>query len=1097
VVPVWLFNYDNLPMRLDPLYVRVHRAWRQLPAAGLWLAVLTLSAGAGPDPANIEQEFAYAQLLLGSGVPDYAVMVAERLVLRHPELKDRGNVVRAEALIAARRMGDAEQLLSQMPVGSPKTSAVQLALADGYYQLGKADISADIYRSFFKRYGEKPPEDPDLRRFYSEAAHKFAQMLNQEGDLRGSAGVYGLLIRSLDDAEMLRQARLEQSELLLRSARQTPGAPDVAGLLAQAETNCNEVIWGGMDLWFGRAVTCLAELQVQRGSRDEAMRTLHGNLQMLKKLDEALEKADIPLSESPFAGARSLLGLLHVQEGDLMLAPAAAREAEALRNYALALDEAEQVWTLLLSIHRRDQALVARGNVAKHLVYGTPEERLQPLRDMRALLGEFDQLLLTGADGGAWSAPAAAALAALKGRTEALRAALTAYPAAEGLTPSAEIALGETFEGRRQMQRGSGLLAAEAQRHDQAVTENMNALKQFYNVFAGYPGSHWSEEAGEQVTLLKDRLKALTGKEVTIKATSGGQKRIGLVHMSEGHDLLARKQYAKAVEAYLKGLNAYPDGEESVVALAGLLESQAGLDDALWVEMVARYLAERFAGHAQAAQGLLRMGRRYFELERRDMFTMLYELYLDHFPEHGTAPTILFMLGEQRWKVKDYPGAVVYYERLASRYPDGGYSLKSLNRIAWSQYLSGDFAAAAERFQTVIAQSPPGKPRAEAKLCLADSRRQQNRFADAVREYHELAKWLQEAGTIYTSADQRDTFREILEQAIFFQAYCLGRVDQPAERAAAFRTAAVKLYQSFVTQFPGSSLAPTALSSMGALLLVDGEAGKAAAAYTRLATDYPKSEAGRDAKFAMVRSLIDVGQEMKAEAAVEGMLRETPRPAAPDLVKIGLLLLDAGRGTVAAKALQLGLDGLDAAAQPVLDQRARIGLGAAYCDTGAYEEAVACLDGLIQTYPKSAFFYRARFLLGRAYRLLGRTEEATQVLRDVFERAADQHLIDEATVELARVQAGAGKTADALASCQRIVLLSDPDDPAGRNAYEEALALSVTLLVEREAWADAAQAVETYEARFKSGRNRAEVLKLRTTIRINLPSGSNEETKRP
>ncbi len=1066
--------------------------WCSLLAMVGGAILLPVSVGAVTDGEIIEQEFTYAQALLGMGVPDYAVMAAERIVTQHPELKDRANVVRAEALIGARRMAEAEVLLRQMPADSPKTYAVQLALADGYYQLGKPDLSAELYQRFFKRYEGKIPEDPDLRRFYSEAANKFAQMLNKEGDLRAAAAIYGLLIQVLDEPDMLRQVRLEQSEILLRAARLSPGAKDVSALLAQAETNCNAVIWGGMDLWFGRAVTCLAELQLQRGSRDDAMRTLSGNLKMLKKLDEALEQADIPLSESPYAGARSLLGQLHVQEADLLLGPAVDREAEALRNYAQAVDEAEQVWALLIKVHKRDQSLANRAEVAKHMVYGTPDERQQPIRDMRVLLAEFEPLLQAGADG-AWTANSAAALGALKARVAALQSALAAFSANDGVTPSPELALGATFEGRRHIQRGSGLLAADALRHEQAVKQSMSALRQFYNVFAGYPGCHWSEDASKQVTQLKDRLKALTGKEVTIKTSSGGQKRIGLVHMSEGHDLLARKQYAKASEAYLKGLNAYPDGDESVVALVGLLESHAGLEDSLWVEMVARYLAERFAGHAQAAQGLLRMGRHYFEKENRGIYTLLYELYLDHFPEHASAPTILYMLGEQRWKVKDYPGAVVYYERLTSRYPQCGYYLKALNRMAWSQYLGGDFAAAAVGFQTVIEQAPEGKVRAEAKLCLADSRRQQKRFADAVRDYHELTQWLQEKNTVYTFAEQRDTFRVILEQSIFFKAYCLGRLEKPADRVSVYRKAAVKLYEGFVKQFPDSSLAPTALSSMGALLLAEGASDKASAAYVRLATEYPKSDAGRGAKFAMVRSLIDVGQVLKAEVLASGMLKESPRPPATDLVKIGLLLYDKGRVAIAVEALQAGHGSLDAEAQPELDQRALLGLGAAYCDTGEYEKAVTCLDRLIQGYPKSGFFYRARFLLGRAYRLLGRTTEATQVLREVFERASDPYLISEATVELARVQAASGETADALASCQRIVLLSDPDDPGGRAAYEEALALSVALLVDGEQWEAAAQAVDQYLTRFKSGRNSAAVLKLRTTIRINRSTDSEQE----
>jgi TolA-binding protein len=1047
------------------------------------LALLILRPLCGvADAADkaIDQEFEFAAGLMRLGLPDYAVIVAERIVADHPEQKERADVVRAEALIGARRMAEAEVLLRSMPKGSPKTYAVQLALADGYYQLGKADLCTELYRDFFKRHEGKVPEDPDLMRFYREAAHKFAQILEEEDDLRGSAGIYTVLIDSLDDAEMKRQIRLEQSEILLRAARRAPGAKDVPELLGRAETNCSEVIWGGMDLWFGRAVTCLAELQVQRGRRDEAMRTLSGNLKMLKKLDEALEKADIPLSESPFAGARSLLGQLHKDEADLLLGDIAKREAAALESYAAALTEAEQVWALLMKVHNRDEVLAEREKVATHLVYGTPDERQQPLRDMGALLDRMDGLLA----GNPWAASSASALEALRERLAKLRAALQAFPIADGVTPSPEIALGETFEGLPHLTRGRAYLETEDQRREAAVQENTIALRQFYNVFAGYPGSHWRDEAGEQVTLLKDRLKALTGKDVTIKSRSGGQKRIGLVHMSEGHELLGRKDYAKAAEAYLLGLNAYPDGDESVVALAGLMEARAGLEDSLWVEMVARYVAERFADRPQAAQSLLRMGRRYFEQGNTGMYELLYGLYLDHFPADSAASTILYMLGEQRWNAKDYTGARAYYQRLVDNYPTRAHYLKALNRMAWSYYLAGDYVSAAERFEDVVEKAQPGKQKAEAQLCLADCRRQQERFADGVREYRKLAMWLAEPDTIYTSKAQQDAFKTIHEQAVFFQAYCLGRLEKPPDRVPAYRAAAIKLYDGFVKQFPGSALAPTALSSMGAMHLADGDASKASAAYTRLSAEYPDSEAGRSAKFAMVRSLIDVGRVAKAEEVVRDMLKESPRPSGPELIKAGLLMLDKRCVETAAHVLKAGLDALDKAAEPELDQRALIGLGTAYCDAGEHERAVQVLDRLILDYPKSGLFYRARFVLGRAYRMLGRTEEATEVLREVFERASDQNLINEATVELARVQAASGETTEALASCQRIVLLGNPDDPDGRAAYEAALAQSVALLVKLERWHEAQEAADQYLARFRDGRYRVEVFKHRTQARM-------------
>jgi hypothetical protein len=66
-----------------------------------------------------EQEFVFARGLIRLNMPDLAERVMERLVLRHPDLEQRANVVRAEAMIHRRRLAAAEEILRAMPVDSP------------------------------------------------------------------------------------------------------------------------------------------------------------------------------------------------------------------------------------------------------------------------------------------------------------------------------------------------------------------------------------------------------------------------------------------------------------------------------------------------------------------------------------------------------------------------------------------------------------------------------------------------------------------------------------------------------------------------------------------------------------------------------------------------------------------------------------------------------------------------------------------------------------------------------------------------------------------------------------------------------------------
>ena len=1079
----------------------LHRVKR----AALFAIAIALVACAATGAEDVDHEFEFAAKLIEAGLPDYAEMVVNRVVEKHPDQEDRANVIRAEALVALRRLPQAEDIASRMDKESPKTQAIWLAIADGHFLVGDKAKSRAIYEDFFKRYKDEPPADTDLLRFYTVAAHKFGQMLAMEDDPKAAADIYGLLLVVLEDREMKRQIKMEQAELLLRAARTLTGK-ELTPVLDLAEKNCNEVIWDGKDLWFGRAVTSLAEVQILRGRNDGATRLLRENLRMLKKLDEFLKESGIPVSESPFAGARSLLGQLYREEADTLTGTQAVREAAALGYLERALAEYEYVWGLIVRVHKRDVARVERKDEddkppspserQKRLeaLVGTKDQRRKPFEDMAAALKEFKDTV-TQASGDEWSQEATAQATAFTAKLTNLLHTVEQFPMDIGTTLTADMALGERFAGREFMEKARPYMEGPDARQERGVQFYVRSLKEYYNVFVGYPGSEWSEEASEKVAVLKARLKELTGTEPTIETTSGGKKKLGLVMLKEGDSLHGRKEYDKAVEQYMAGLNSYPEGDEAVVALIKLIECHVALQHPLQVQVTGEYLAERFNDRPEAPQGLLRVGRMYFEKEDRAMYEYVYEMYLRHFPKHQSAPAILYMLGEQRWKAEDYASGRPYYLRLIESYPNSFYYLKSLNRMGWSYYLGDEddrYEHAVKYFSEAAKAATPGKQKAQAKLCLADSYRQKEDYLDALKHYHELSSWLSENGTIYTSSSTMvAAHSKIHEQATFFQAYCLSRIEEPADKVPAYRTKAVELYRSFVARFPRSELAPTALSSLGAVLLAAGKSEEAAAAYEDLAARYPDTEAGQNAKFAMIRSLLEIGQTQRAQQTLRDMLA-TPKEFPVDhFLKVGLLMAEFEEHDSAALALKqatetLRLTAADKKEHAEMEQRALLGLGKAESALARYADATRTLDQLIERYPRSGLFYEARFLLGRAYKLSGKPAEAEDVLRDVFKRANDQDLINRATIELAEIQIAKGEKKDALASYQRIVLLQSPEKPKTRPIYEVALAQSVTLFAEMERWAEALENCDRYLVHFPNGKNAGDVRKVRTKARLEL-----------
>ncbi len=1061
-----------------------YRWWGGVLSACLLLALPAWGTRLIGDD-ELDEEFRFASGLIEFGLPDYAQIVAQRVLDQHPETKDRVDMIRAEAFIAARKFDEAKALLATMPDEGSKAQAVKLALADGYYRAGNVDACSEIYEAFFAQYASGPPTDTDVRRFYRGAAYKFGQMLVKQERVGEAANVYQHLLKVIEAREMRRQVLLEQAELLVRSARGLEGK-DRRHKLEQADANCAEILWGGMDLWFGRALSVLAQITDLRGDREEATRILALNQVVLKKLDDLLEESGIPLSESPFAGARMLMGDFAREVGEGLLGAPEVREAVALDYLEKALAAYRTKWALITRTYRHDQALVKRSH-DESILRGKRAQRQKPFDDMAREAAALRDAL-AGAAPNTWHATVSSRASKLTGSIAQLVKAVADHPRDLGVTVRPEMAFGDRFKGYTLRDQGLLHLADAEQRKGAAVNAYQGALGHYYNVFAGYPGSTWSEDASRYIESLKGLLGDLTGQEVSIKTRGSGEAKLARVLLHEGHRLFDREQYGPMIESYTKGLAGDPEGSDSLMALNNMLLAYIALGDTLRVRMVTDYLGERFRDRAEAPAILLRAAKQHLDRKEEALATDAYEGFLRHFPDHTSAPMILFMLGERRWEREERLKARPYYERLITTYGQSSYALEALNRIGWSYYLAQEYDPAIKTFNKLVSQAPHGKLRAQGKLCIADAFRQKGAHAAAVKQYVELTKWMTDKKLVYTRSNSLPAeIREIREQAAFFRGFCLTQLQDPAEKVPAYRAAAAKIYRDFVDRFPNSALASSALSSLGAVHIMLEDSDRAADVYEELSRRYPDSEVGQSARYAMLRSLLDVDQVIRASEVLREMIASSGEYPAMQFLQAGDLMLKHEQPEEAILAykqarsrMQQGDADKDVAQ---MDQRALFGMGKAYHAAGKAEDSVRMINTLIDTHPTTGFFYDARFLLADIHRDQGQPAEAIVVLKDIFKRASDPAVINRATIALAHLQIAENRPKDALASTQRIVLLADPSDPVVRPFFEEALYLGVKLQGEGERWPDVLADSARYEETFPNGRWLSDVRRWRTRAR--------------
>lgn len=917
------------------------------PRAGFYVLLAATLGFTGVARADeIDRELDFASALAQFGLPYYGSRVVERLLVRVPGARERAKPVLTELLVVSGRIREAEEMAKTLNPTDPRTQNIQLILANGFYNAGEFQKTRDIYDGYFKRVEGKPLADTN---YFRNAASQYAQILEHAGDPAGAIKAYQYIVNLDPRSDEGRQALCEQAELYIKQADATTVESDKMTALQQGAVVCDKVLWGGLDLWFGRALIAKANVLGHMNRVADARKVLSDQMDVLRQIDTAL-KAQGPeaAAMSPIAGARAALGDLYKREGE-EIRRTKGPDANAIRAFALALTE-------------------------------------------------------------------------------------------------------------------------------------------YVNVVRKYPKSAVVPQVATQAEDVYAQLQAM-GKKPSVDPSMWRSQMKAAV-FAPADELFRSGQYDRAITTYERLLKQFPTVEGTPLAMGNLAlcYAHAAADDK--ATAVVNDLGARFTKDPHAGLIVLQLAKFYEDQKDDPHMLAVYNLFLQYFPKHDRAGSVLYRLSFLRNQAKDVEGAKKLLQRIVDELPNDLLWPKAMSQLAWSYYASSNYDAAIKGFATYLEAAQPSPDKAQAQFFLATSYRLINKPREALGAYTDLIGWLQKDRNAF-AREPSDLKRndDLLEQAIFQISGCFAAIKEPAKEVAGFREKALQSYNDFLQQYPGSKLASKALRAQGAIYLEIGKFKEATQVFDSLAMKYPGTEEGKSALFSLARSALEVRQLEQARDALNKMAANADKFSPELFLELGRSFGDAKLAAEAAQCFDIALKQIGDG-QPKLLETALYAMGQAKLNAKDYAGAFQALDMLFKKFPNSGFFQDGKFALAVAARQTSQFDTAEAALGDVIRQFSDKPAVfNKASVELAKVQAARGEKDKALASYQRVVLLADPQNADLAPLIEEAYQESFLLGLELKHYDDVLKNCDQYEKTFPHGKYLEEARKARMEARVKAGSG--------
>ncbi len=759
-----------------------------------------------------------------------------------------------------------------------------------------------------------------------------------------------LAVQELRSSQPSQLPRIEvvQAALLLRQGRTAPVEEMLAGKNLASDTKAQAIL-----LQLGSTYDAL-------GKAEDAKTKYRQFL----ALNEGKDITD-PDVLRYFASAALRLGALLQEAGDFDGAAAAyAKVVASSKN-----DTLKRKFMILATQNRLDQAFRLQGAEREGRVAGA----LELSKDI--LFGANDNYWFMAMGLRAWgehlrgkTPEALKSLADLTARSAALETEMDkieGIPKSEYPRAMLRFIQGEIFfEGAKATHA-----AGDAAKSKEFVGQ---AAGQLYTAFLNYEGNEYARRAGLRFEELKAWVKETFNIDLA-QSTAATPQTTALAFKRQldlSAELLRTGKTAEAEDNLLKALRAYPITPHTVSALDIL--SKVWLDQGqLWEAMaLAEYLAQMFPDDPDAANVLLRVGKRFFDDKNVFGYETIFGAFGRQFPGNPRAPALLVELARQAGARGDLARAKEFNDEVVRLYPGSKFTTQVLTQQAVEALNAKNWPLAIELFGKVKDQAPPGFQRAQATLGLADAKLKSGVATsekEAVEELVALRKELAPAAnSIYYRGDDAPRSEKLLRDVRFLLSQIL-LAKARAESSAELRGMAEAELSSYLVDYPDGDKSPAVMYSLGRLLLQQGKTEGAIELFNRLGRDYPESEEGKDALYTLVKAALD---ENMVEVAQESVRKMLAQPEAYDIAKIfrvGQLMLTYERWQEAFDCFAITLRHPSAATDAALKQRALYSQGMASLGLKRPQAAIDAFGTLVKDFPKSSLVVDAGIALSQSH----------------------------------------------------------------------------------------------------------------------------------
>jgi len=662
------------------------------------------------------------------------------------------------------------------------------------------------------------------------------------------------------------------------------------------------------------------------------------------------------------------------------------------------------------------------------------------------------------------------------------------------------------------------------------------AVHHFAAVFAKYPYTGWAAKAARKVKEIEETCQTRFGIRITVGISPEKLEAVLRAQLTQARVLFTQNRFEEAANLYIDVLNDFPEGEASIAGLADLARCymEMGEERSMDADMVVNYMVERFCRNRKlqlkTGDVLLTLAEDYDSRQRPDKREAIEALFFQRFDDHPRVPGMIYEFAKRAIDEEEYEVALGHLLQLISRFADTKFYELALNRAAncsakidkledEQKYLTKlvevlekkerpGHRLISTKFRIIAAQQK--KATAVRKAAKTDDEKEaaNKETAQAAVSYTKLAKLLESNpgrnSPYVLEVDDIKRNDEILQAATFYKALNFSLLTHPTNKVDAFKTVAIKSFDSLVERWPKSKFAPAALMQVGTLWTVLGDAKNADAAFKKLADGYPDSPENKNSLALQAFTLLQLGMRKEAVKKFKEMFD------APGAKFSDAQILTAGTELAKEEEYEIALEAfnkvLSRTKHKGTHERALLGKGKALAELRKWPEAAKVFKEWLGKYSALKSSVDASFYASRAYSEQAKIEssadkryvlfnEAVVAMRKV--RMHDRTTagraksdVGVARIHLARAAAEAkfgspqeAKKAksDAIVTLQSLIFFVNRSKPGVGPHLQEAYYMLIPLLMEQEKWGDAVDNCDAYLKEFPMGKYLKEVRKLRLT----------------